>query len=572
MYGINMEIVLVNLGNFQEYILDAIGQLWIMGNDKITVICEKNHISRMEAFVGAFYIPIRLKIVEAGALRPFFVRDCGLSFTHDKTFRDNFWNLTWERFLVLHAYMRRDGARDIVHIENDNMVYARLADMADMWESRDVWITMDSDARCVPGITFFRDATVMEEVLLRRDVMRETDMLTLAAMYRANPGRVGRLPLCPEDGDAVFDAAAIGQYLGGIDPRNTRASDTRGYVSEDSEIRYSDYLFEWARGDDGLWRPFIGRGGAWRPVVNLHIHCKNLMAFQSWFPSETKFIPFRSSPPLPIQGEQIQKLAHMYVGEEEDLVFNPLIRDETARHFPLSSLSRRGCLWNPPVIFVYTIRIVEFVRDIGEKLLRPCIILCHNSDFNITDDVVASLRPLLARSPIRRIYTQNLCSLIDRDVWKPLPIGIQNNQWLSSPFPDLSIMYSKDRDTYMNFSVHTNPARRQEALDALRSRVPWVDAKPHHWYWNLLSSYRRSICPEGNGADTHRLWESLYLQCRPVVLRTVFIERLLLEFPLLRPSFECLERWEDFVPDETSSLVPPDATPSIDSIIRHLKA
>lgn len=571
-----MEVVLVNLGNFQEYILDAIGQLWVTGNDNITVICEENHIPRLEAFIGAFYLPIRLNIVEADALRKesFFSRECRLSFIHDHTFRDNFWNLTWDRFLMLHAYMRRDDARDVIHIENDNMVYARLGEMKDMWTSRDVWITMDSETRCVPGITYFRDATVMEEVLLKSDIMRETDMLTLAAMYHANPGRIGRLPLRPEDGDVVFDAAAIGQYLGGIDHRNTHIRDTRGYVSDGSDIKYPDYLFEWAM-RDGLWRPFIRRGsGAWRPVINLHIHCKNLRAFQSWFPSETKFIPFRSSPPAPIQGEQIQKLAHMYVGEEDDLAFNPLIREETIRHFPLSVLYRRGSIWNPPVIFVYTIRIVEFVREIGDKLLRPCIILCHNSDFNITDDVIDSLRPFLARTPIRCIYTQNLCSLLDRDLWKPLPIGIQNNQWLSSPFPDLSILHSKNRGTYMNFSIHTNPPRRQEALDVLRHRIPWVETQPQVSYWNMLSSYRRSVCPEGNGADTHRVWESLYMQCRPIVLHSVFIHRLLLEFPQLRASIECLERWEDITPNETSTSFDPvsGSAPSMDFIIRYLKA
>ena len=37
-----------------------------------------------------------------------------------------------------------------------------------------------------------------------------------------------------------------------------------------------------------------------------------------------------------------------------------------------------------------------------------------------------------------------------------------------------------------------------------------------------LSTYEFCICPEGNGVDTHRLWEAIYLQCIPIVVKTPF--------------------------------------------------
>ena len=38
----------------------------------------------------------------------------------------------------------------------------------------------------------------------------------------------------------------------------------------------------------------------------------------------------------------------------------------------------------------------------------------------------------------------------------------------------------------------------------------------------MLSQYKFCICPEGNGADTHRLWEALYLKTVPIVIKSEF--------------------------------------------------
>jgi hypothetical protein len=37
-----------------------------------------------------------------------------------------------------------------------------------------------------------------------------------------------------------------------------------------------------------------------------------------------------------------------------------------------------------------------------------------------------------------------------------------------------------------------------------------------------LSQYKFCICPEGNGVDTHRLWEALYLKTVPIIINSEF--------------------------------------------------
>ena len=74
--------------------------------------------------------------------------------------------------------------------------------------------------------------------------------------------------------NAIFDGAAIGQYLGGIDPRNTSSKNTVGFINETCIIDYSKYKFEWCKN-----KPYIIIKDIKYEIINLHIHSKNLKLF-----------------------------------------------------------------------------------------------------------------------------------------------------------------------------------------------------------------------------------------------------------------------------------------------------
>lgn len=58
-------------------------------------------------------------------------------------------------------------------------------------------------------------------------------------------------------------------------------------------------------------------------------------------------------------------------------------------------------------------------------------------------------------------------------------------------------------------------------------------------YSKALHSHTYILCPEGNGVDTHRLWESLYAGAIPVVLRNTWSKSLIeLGFPIIQ-----IESW-----------------------------
>jgi len=104
---------------------------------------------------------------------------------------------------------------------------------------------------------------------------------------------------------------------------------------------------------------------------------------------------------------------------------------------------------------------------------------------------------------------------------------------------------TKTADVYFNFNVNTNPEERLKCADAISlPMLPMVSVKENI---ERLATYRWCICPEGNGVDTHRLWECLYLGCVPIVKRTPFIDVLVhhMEIPLI-----ILDEWNQFcVPD-----------------------
>jgi hypothetical protein len=71
----------------------------------------------------------------------------------------------------------------------------------------------------------------------------------------------------------IFDGAAIGQYLGGVDPANI-SGNTIGFVNETCIIKFNKYSFVWKDK-----KPFIIIRGKEYPIFNLHIHSKNLKMF-----------------------------------------------------------------------------------------------------------------------------------------------------------------------------------------------------------------------------------------------------------------------------------------------------
>jgi hypothetical protein len=79
---------------------------------------------------------------------------------------------------------------------------------------------------------------------------------------------------------------------------------------------------------------------------------------------------------------------------------------------------------------------------------------------------------------------------------------------------------------YANFDVKTNPSKRKEVLEFFKGRW-WVtveqgkNGQNFAEYINNVYNHKFVICPEGNGIDTHRFWETLYMGSIPIVEKNI---------------------------------------------------
>ena len=84
---------------------------------------------------------------------------------------------------------------------------------------------------------------------------------------------------CSKSFGAVFDAAALGQYIGGIDKIHN-SGDTRGFINETACYNPKLMGCEW-RIIEGKKVPVIQGEDYFYRVFNLHMHCKELYRYLS---------------------------------------------------------------------------------------------------------------------------------------------------------------------------------------------------------------------------------------------------------------------------------------------------
>jgi hypothetical protein len=153
------------------------------------------------------------------------------------------------------------------------------------------------------------------------------------------------------------------------------------------------------------------------------------------------------------------------------------------------------------------------------------VIISGHSDHGITDKEV-------------EFYSPSIWYTINKQSNKVfgLPLGITNNTNESELHPIygnldsmIEVMNEVKQDknlVYMNFNVSTYP-ERQHVSDLFKNK-DWVTHGIIENTLNGRTKFLREIrnhtfilCPRGNGIDTHRLWETLYMGSIPIVKKDI---------------------------------------------------
>lgn len=225
-----------------------------------------------------------------------------------------------------------------------------------------------------------------------------------------------------------------------------------------------------------------------------------------------------------ISGERLQDIASHFVYIK--YAFREVTMNAINPYDPRYVQLQKDCPFhNHGILYINSYELHAFICDYVELIQNPFVVVAHNSDQNLDYDI--KLLEGLENPKCLGVYTQN------PSFYHPkihlLPIGIANSKWShGNPRVLESIILHQDlraktNDIYFFFSEDTNKDVRIECKISLFHKIPWTRHIPDFLqYMTSLTTYKYAICPEGNGHDTHRLWECIYTQVIPIMKKSAF--------------------------------------------------
>ena len=168
----------------------------------------------------------------------------------------------------------------------------------------------------------------------------------------------------------------------------------------------------------------------------------------------------------------------------------------------------------------------ELIEDLfsvikDNKNIKNLFLITGQSDRRITKKIF-SLKP----DSILKWYAINV-DHTDKNLI-PIPLGIadsfaKKNLSVENIFDNMDLKYgNKEKKLYLNFRLNTNFFHRRKLFKIFRNK-DWAKLQEtdisNTDYLNSLNNYNFTLCPWGNGIDTHRLWEAIYNGSIPVTIK-----------------------------------------------------
>lgn len=443
-------------------------------------------------------------------------------------FRDSFWISTTCRFFYLKEFVKLflPLNQNIFHIENDVMLYKSLSDLKEIvYVPKSVYMVKDSSNRVIPSIMCFCDSESLELInqhifkTLKESKIFMNDMEILSRFpnlikLRHNPFEIDKVAY-------IYDGAALGQFIGGVDYRNISNSDklitqlnnpTVGFINETCDFKLNAKIEN--KYEKKLKTYLINQ----QSIVNLHIHSKQLFKFSSVFDIDYNDI---------ITGDRVFNLVDYVVTNQQIHNFHNLTNADIKPVKMILVENVKTLLNSTPMflslkLFVYTHILDYFIECLKDYTIEyEVVIYTHNSDHEFTEEHYTKLSKIFKRL---KVFAQNVnCKLHDNV--SLLPIGLANSMWKHG---SLLTLYSTMKQTYRNkktkgIFINVNPKTYSYRYEILKQINPKHLCRSSEFpdYLKTLAEYKYSLCVRGNGIDTHRFWESLYLGVIPIIINNL---------------------------------------------------
>lgn len=281
MSGSQDQLVFVYLGkSLPKYAIESIN--FASKNSKIPIVLISNIVNppRFEARVEHYFYTNTEK-------SEFYVGN--------KNFRNGFWIKTTQRFYALEEYMKVRKIEKCFHAELDNAIFNISQVSLELDEiGIGIFVPRDHQDRAIGSLVYINSFQVYSHFceFARSHNYRLNDMEILANYLKKYPENAFPLSTSPvlESGTDVnkykvskddrlyevglFDAAAIGQWYFGIDPRNTRRKVTNRFINEKYSGNLSDFWLAWDQPTSTMSLSSKSQVFTKKTLFNLHIHSK----------------------------------------------------------------------------------------------------------------------------------------------------------------------------------------------------------------------------------------------------------------------------------------------------------
>jgi len=300
-------IVFIHLGDeLPLYIEDSLAQARMFNTCDIYLLANQRAFDvSVINFQQISIKPVAVETIQRADMHAQYVKKSTLDYPGWK----GFWLYTSERFLYLNDFIQQNNMKQVFHLENDVMLYVDLDELMPVFKKYypQLAAVFDNDQRCIPSFVYSAQPEAMQKLaqfFLQYPSKNDMDVLGLfkqmhgeyikslpiiMSSYKARfplQSSAGHITMRPREYSqhmrgfkSIFDAAAIGQFLGGIDPRH---GDSRpGFINESCLFDPSRLKYMWKRDAQDRLVPYASFNDKVYRINNLHIHSKNLKAFSS---------------------------------------------------------------------------------------------------------------------------------------------------------------------------------------------------------------------------------------------------------------------------------------------------
>jgi len=221
--------------------------------------------------------------------------------------KNNFWSVAAARFYYIEWLMKEYDIEDVIHIENDILLYHNVNDYEKKYEEifKNMAITPCGQDKCITGYFYIKnykslkhmnnffielyESEKLQSLIKKYNIKTMINEMVLLYLYSKEFGKdyLNYFPILPYGKysynynyfKSIFDPASYGQYVGGSRTEGPRVKPSDHYVGQEFINNSTcDVKFEFV---DGLKIPYFYYDDNKVFINNLHIHSKNLSKYLS---------------------------------------------------------------------------------------------------------------------------------------------------------------------------------------------------------------------------------------------------------------------------------------------------